>query len=75
MNDRILIEILLKDYYNERIFQDDYKFSPSGIYFAPPHGEAESYIEYAKNLPQFSDPDWSGRLRARFCQERHPAVC
>lgn len=60
MNDRILIEILLKDYYNERIFQDDYKFSPSGIYYAPPHGEAESYIEYAKNLPQFSDPEVFG---------------
>lgn len=60
MNDRILIEILLKDYYNERIFQDDYKFSPSGIYFAPAHGEAESYIEYAKGLPQFSDPEVFG---------------
>ena len=43
-NDRNLIEVLLKDYYNERIFSDDYKFSPSGTYFAPPHGDADSYI-------------------------------
>lgn len=38
-NDRTLIETLLKDYYTDRIFSEDYKFSPSGIYFAPPHGE------------------------------------
>jgi len=52
--------VLLKDYYNERIFSDDYKFSPSGIYFAPPHGEAESYVNYAKTLPMYPEPEVFG---------------
>lgn len=47
MNDRILIETLLTDYYTERIFNEDYKFSPSGIYYAPAHGEVDKYIGYA----------------------------
>lgn len=59
-NDRILIEVLLKDYYNERIFSDDYKFSPSGLYYAPPHCEAEGYINYAKGLPLYPDPEVFG---------------
>lgn len=59
-NDRILIITLLNDYYTERIFQDDYKFSPSGTYYAPPHGEAESYVEYAKTLPLFTKPEVFG---------------
>lgn len=59
-NDRILIKELLQDYFNERIFSDDYKFSPSGIYFAPPHGEAESYADYAKGLPLYPDPEVFG---------------
>lgn len=59
-NDRILIEVLLKDYFNERIFSDDYKFSPSGTYFAPPHGESEAYVNYAKSLPLYPDPEVFG---------------
>lgn len=59
-NDRILIEILLQDYFTERIFQDEYRFSPSGLFYAPPHGEAESYIAYAKTLPLYPDPEVFG---------------
>ena len=59
-NDRILIEVLLKDYYTDRIFSDDYKFSPSGLYYAPPHGEAEAYVNYAKTLPLYPDPEVFG---------------
>lgn len=59
-NDRILIEVLLKDYYNERVFSDDYKFSPSGTYYAPPHGDADSYVQYAASLPLYSDPEVFG---------------
>mmetsp|Transcript_46187 Transcript_46187/g.61138 ORF Transcript_46187/g.61138 Transcript_46187/m.61138 type:complete len:404 (+) Transcript_46187:2436-3647(+) len=58
--DRILIEVLLSDYYTERIFSDDYKFSPSGIYYAPPHGEADKYIAYAQTLPLYPDPEVFG---------------
>ena len=59
-NDRILIETLLKDYYNERIFHDDYKFSPSGLYYAPPHGDIDKYVEYAASLPLYPEPEVFG---------------
>ena len=59
-HDRRCLAVLLKNYYCENIFDDDYKFSPSGIYQAPPHGEYESYIEYAKKLPQYPEPEVFG---------------
>ena len=59
--DRRLMAVVLKDFYNEKIFaDDDYKFSPSGIYYAPKHTEYEGYIEYIKSLPQFADPEIYG---------------
>ena len=42
--DRRLILTLLNDYYNDRVFDDSYKFSPSGKFFAPPSGDFDSYI-------------------------------
>jgi dynein heavy chain len=42
---------LLEDYYTEKIFDEEYKFSPSGIYFAPPFGEYEKYPEFIQKLP------------------------
>lgn len=36
--DRRLIKIILQDFYDQRILDDEYKFSPSGIYFAPKFG-------------------------------------
>jgi len=33
--DRRLITTILNDYYTDKIFDDNYKFSPSGLYFAP----------------------------------------
>lgn len=58
--DRRTLMVLLDDYFNEQILEDGYKFSPSGVYFAPTHGEYESYIEYAKGLPQFPEPEIFG---------------
>jgi dynein heavy chain len=59
-NDRITIETILLDYFTERVLSDDYKFSPSGIYFAPKHGPVESYVAYANSLPQFQEPEVFG---------------
>merc|ERR1712159_15242 len=43
---------MLGMYYSISCVEDDnYKFSDSGEYFAPPHGEYESYINYIKSLP------------------------
>ena len=58
--DRRLILTLLNDYYCDRIFDDGYKFSPSGKFFAPPIGEMESNIEYVKTLPLNPDPEVYG---------------
>ena len=33
--DRRLISVILQDFYSEKILEQDYKFSPSGIYYAP----------------------------------------
>lgn len=37
--DRITLLTLLDDYYCEAVLEDGYKFSPSGIYYAPTHGD------------------------------------
>lgn len=49
--DRRLIKILLKDYHDERILDEHYKFSQSGIYFAPNEGELPDFVEYINSLP------------------------
>jgi len=51
----------LEDFYCQEIYSDpDYKFSPSGIYFAPKHTEYEGYVEYIKSLPTYPDPEVYG---------------
>jgi dynein heavy chain len=39
---------------------DSYKFSESGVFFAPPKGSYEDYLEYIKGLPQMADPEAFG---------------
>jgi dynein heavy chain len=39
---------------------DNYKFDPSGTYYAPPDGEYESYLEYIKSLPIIQSPEVFG---------------
>ena len=58
--DRRTLMVFIEDYYQEAILDDEFKFSPSGIYFAPKHGDYESYMEYAKSLPQFPEPEIFG---------------
>ena len=59
--DRRLMEVILSDIYTSQIYEDDdYKLSPSGIYFAPKHTDYEGYITFIKNLPQYPDPEVYG---------------
>lgn len=58
--DRRLIMIILEDYYTEKAFDENYKYSPSGLYFAPPFQEYEGYQDYMKALPQYPDPEVFG---------------
>ena len=59
--DRRLLLSLLSIYYKTDTVNDDtYTFSPTGIYFAPPKGSYESYIEYIRSLPQIAHPEVFG---------------
>ena len=50
--DRRLIKILLNDFYSENILEEGYKFSESGVYFAPKTGDLKSYKDYIAQLPR-----------------------
>jgi len=55
--DRRLINHILSDFYTEDIQNEDYKFSPSGIYYAPAEGPLSSYIDFIKSLPINTTPE------------------
>jgi dynein heavy chain len=59
--DRRLIRVILKTYFCDEILSEGYKFSESGIYYAPPTGSQESYLEYIRNvLPLNDEPEVFG---------------
>jgi dynein heavy chain len=58
--DRRLIASILKLYYNESILLDDYRFSASGIYYAPTNGKRTDYLKYIEGLPYQDDPEAFG---------------
>jgi len=50
--DRRLISTILKDFYTRDILDiDDYAFSPSGSYRAPPAGSLDDFKKFALELP------------------------
>eukprot|EP00746_Dinoflagellata_sp_MGD_P065943 gnl/MRDRNA2_/MRDRNA2_27403_c0_seq1.p1 gnl/MRDRNA2_/MRDRNA2_27403_c0~~gnl/MRDRNA2_/MRDRNA2_27403_c0_seq1.p1 ORF type:complete len:868 (-),score=166.51 gnl/MRDRNA2_/MRDRNA2_27403_c0_seq1:73-2433(-) len=55
--DRRTITSILKDIYCPNILNDDYKFSPSGIYYAPPDTNKAGYLQYIKSLPLNESPE------------------
>lgn len=56
--DRRLITSLLEIFYNEKIiFDDSYRFSPGGLYFAPPKGSYDQYVDYIRKLPLIPHPE------------------
>jgi dynein heavy chain len=42
------------------ILDDNFRFSASGMYFAPPDGDRDSFIDYVKSLPQVDKPEIFG---------------
>jgi dynein heavy chain len=55
--DRRAIITILKDYYCKEIMNDDYKFSVSGKYFAPPDTDLHGYIDFIKTMPLNTTPE------------------
>jgi dynein heavy chain len=59
--DRRTLLNLLSTYYCTAIVDDpNYKFSPSGIFYAPPKGKYSDYVEYIKQLPLNQSPEIFG---------------
>jgi len=49
--DRRLISIILKDFYTEKVLDEHYKYSKTGVYYAPNEGDLTDYVEFISNLP------------------------
>ncbi|XP_033102995.1 dynein heavy chain 12, axonemal-like isoform X1 [Anneissia japonica] len=59
--DRRCLLTILADFYTHEIVDDPkYKFSPSGLYYAPPKGTHEEYVEFINSLPLAQKPEVFG---------------
>jgi len=59
-NDRRCLMSTLNKYCCMDSLRDDYKYSPSGMYYAPADGKAEVYRDYIDSLPLGADPEIFG---------------
>jgi len=59
-HDRICVNAMLKVLYNSRVLDDDYRYSESGTYYAPPKGSIDQHREHLKALPLTEAPECFG---------------
>ena len=55
-----LINTILRNYICPQVFEEGYKFSTSGKYFAPPVGKKDDYIRYIESLDLNPEPEAFG---------------
>ncbi|KAJ3093097.1 Dynein heavy chain 6, axonemal [Quaeritorhiza haematococci] len=58
--DRRTLRTILAKYYTPKILEDAYRFSPSGVYYAPSDGEIASFRTYIDSLPYEEEPSVFG---------------
>jgi len=58
--DRTLLLSILNKYYTPDILEDGYRFSESGIYYAPRLNHLEDYRKFIDTLPAHDDPEVFG---------------
>jgi dynein heavy chain len=58
--DRVCLLTTLKIFYSTDILEDTYKFSSSGMYYAPPEGPLQDYRTYIDNFPMNDLPELFG---------------
>ena len=58
--DRRTLMTLLLDFYTPQILEDDYKFSPSGVYYPPVAENLKGYLKYIRGLPINDSPEVFG---------------
>ncbi|CAG5124201.1 unnamed protein product, partial [Candidula unifasciata] len=57
---RTLLTILNQFLCEDIVSRDDYYFDESKLYYSPPDGDYESYLEYTRNLPLNPSPEIFG---------------
>ncbi|XP_025054886.1 dynein heavy chain 6, axonemal [Alligator sinensis] len=58
--DQRCLHTILKRFFALETLEDDYKYSESGVYFAPAADSLQDFKEYIENLPLIDDPEIFG---------------
>ncbi|KAH0628434.1 hypothetical protein JD844_009589 [Phrynosoma platyrhinos] len=58
--DQRCLRTVLRRFFSPETLEDDYKYSESGIYFAPVADSLQDFKDYIENLPLIDDPEIFG---------------
>lgn len=58
--DQRCLRTILKTFFHPSTLAEDYKYSPSGIYYAPDYETLQEYRDYVESFPQIDEPEIFG---------------